>query len=37
MSNTELRGLIIALVRRIDDQRALRAIYRLVNDLFCKL
>lgn len=31
----ELRGLIVALVDKIDDTKALRKIYRFINDLFC--
>lgn len=32
----ELRRMIIDLVNRIDDEEDLRAIYRLVNRLFCR-
>ena len=31
----ELRGLIATLVDKIDDTKALRRIYRFINDLFC--
>ena len=31
----ELRGLIAALVDKIDDTKALRKIYRFINDLYC--
>jgi hypothetical protein len=31
----ELRALIAALVDKIDDTKALRRIYRFINDLFC--
>ena len=32
----ELRKLINDLIAKIDDERLLRAIYRLANDLYCK-
>ena len=32
----ELKMLIVNLLNRIDDERMLRAIYRYINDLFCK-
>ena len=32
----ELRACIAALINRIDDEKALRIIYRFINDLFCK-
>lgn len=32
----ELRMLIEKLLNRIDNERMLRAIYRYINDLFCK-
>lgn len=31
----ELRALITALVDKIDDTKALRRIYRFINDLYC--
>lgn len=31
----ELRALIAALVDKIDDTKALRKIYRFINDMFC--
>lgn len=34
--NEELRMLINKLLERIDDERILRAIYRFINDIFCK-
>lgn len=36
MKTEELKKLIIALVNRIDDERALRALYRLANELYCR-
>ena len=32
----ELRMLINELLNKIEDERVLRAIYRFVNDIFCK-
>lgn len=32
----ELKMLIVKMLNRIDDERMLRAIYRYINDLFCK-
>ena len=34
--NEELRMLINKLLEKIDDERILRAIYRFINDIFCK-
>lgn len=34
--NEELRMLINKLLEKIDDERILRAIYRFINDLFCR-
>ena len=36
MKNEELREAICKLLEKIDDERLLRAIYRFINELFCK-
>lgn len=36
MKTEELKKLIITLVNKIDDERALRALYRLANELYCR-
>ena len=36
MKNDELRQLIAELLEKITDERTLRAIYRYINDLFCR-
>lgn len=36
MNNQEIRTIINKLLDQIDDERILRAIYRFINELFCK-
>lgn len=36
MDRDTLRRMICRLIDRMDDERALRIIYRIVNDLYCR-